>query len=384
MNFNERVKTEKAKHTALIEKKNSAKTEYNGIFTKYENPVLTRDHTPLEWRYDFDEKDNPLFIERLGINAVMNSGAIFFEGKWVLVPRIEGKDRKSFFGVARSDNGIDNFVFDDYPILFDRIGDETNLYDMRLTLHEDGWIYGIFCAESLDPESNNFEAVAAAGIVRTKDMKTFERLPNLKTVSPQQRNCVLHPEFVNGKYMIYTRPQDGFIDVGGAGGISYGFCDSMEHAEIPEEKVLAPRRYHTVYETKNGGGCVPVKTDKGWIHVVHGVRNTADGLRYVVYAIATDLNDPTKLIAEPSGYLIAPLAEERTGDVSNVVFANGGILKDDTYYLYYAASDTRLHVATFELDRLIDYVFNTGKDPLDTHNCVKQRIALIEKNMKLR
>ncbi len=382
MKFDERILIEQAKFKSLVTEKNKKTDEYNGVFDKYINPVLTRNHIPLEWRYDFNKNTNPYFMERLGVDAVFNSGAIFFEGKYVLVPRIEGKDRKSFFGVARSENGVDNFVFDKYPVQFEKIGDETNLYDMRLTIHEDGYIYGLFCAESIDPNGKNFEAVAVCGIVRTKDLKNWERLPNLKTQSPQQRNCVLHPEFVNGKYLIYTRPQDGFIDVGGAGGISYGLCESMEKAEIPFEKLMSERRYHTVYETKNGGGCVPFKTEKGWIHIVHGVRNTAAGLRYVIYAIATSLNDPTKVIAQPSGYLIAPFGKERVGDVSNVIFANGGILNGDTYYLYYASCDTRLHVATFELERIVDYVFNTPQEEFDTHSCVKQRVELIKNNLK--
>ena len=325
-------------------------------------------------------------MERLGVNAVFNSGAIELNGKFYLVARVEGNDRKSFFAVAESDNGIDGFRFWDYPILLDDVcPEETNVYDMRLTKHEDGYIYGVFCSESKDNSVNDLSAaVAAAGIVRTKDLKTWERLDNLKTLnSPQQRNVVLHPEFVNGKYAFYTRPMDDFIDTGSGGGIGFGLCDDITHAVIDEEIITSKRKYHTITEAKNGAGAVPIKTPKGWIHIAHGVRNTAAGLRYVVYAFATSLEDPTKVIAEPGGFLIAPLGEERVGDVSNVVFTNGAIARDNgDVYIYYASSDTRLHVATTTIDKLMDYVFNTPTDPLRSVKCVEQRCDFIRKNLE--
>ena len=325
-------------------------------------------------------------MERLGVNAVFNSGAIELDGKFYLVARVEGNDRKSFFAVAESDNGIDGFRFWDYPILLDDVcPEETNVYDMRLTKHEDGYIYGVFCSESKDNSVNDLSAaVAAAGIVRTKDLKTWERLDNLKTLnSPQQRNVVLHPEFVNGKYAFYTRPMDDFIDTGSGGGIGFGLCDDITHAVIDEEIITSKRKYHTITEAKNGAGAVPIKTPKGWIHIAHGVRNTAAGLRYVVYAFATSLEDPTKVIAEPGGFLIAPLGEERVGDVSNVVFTNGAIARDNgDVYIYYASSDTRLHVATTTIDKLMDYVFNTPTDPLRSVKCVEQRCDFIRKNLE--
>ena len=374
------------KYNRLIERKNQKSTFYNGVFDRYEYPVLTREHIPLTWKYDLDPETNPYFMERLGVNAVMNSGATELNGKFYLVARIEGNDRKSFFGVAESDNGIDGFRFWDYPILLpDTCKEETNVYDMRLTKHEDGYIYGVFCSESKDTSTNDLSAaVAAAGIVRTKDLKTWERLDNLKTLrSPQQRNVVLHPEFVNGKYAFYTRPMDDFIDTGSGGGIGFGLCDDIEHAVIDEEVITSKRVYHTITEAKNGAGAVPIKTEKGWIHIAHGVRNTAAGLRYVLYAFATDLNDPTKVIAEPSGYFLAPLGSERVGDVSNVVFTNGLIARDNgEVYLYYASSDTRMHVATTTVDRLLDYVFRTPEDPHRSVECVAQRCDLIRKNLE--
>jgi len=360
---------------------------YNGIYDRYEYPVLTREHIPLTWQYDINEETNPFFQERLGVNAVFNSGAIELDGKYYLVARIEGNDRKSFFGVAESDNGVDGFRFWDYPILLpDTCPEETNVYDMRLTKHEDGYIYGVFCSESKDTKSNDLSAaVAAAGIVRTKDLKTWERLPNLVTKrSPQQRNVVLHPEFVDGKYAFYTRPMDDFIDTGSGGGIGFGLCDDITNAVVDEEKMTSLRKYHTITECKNGAGAVPIKTEKGWIHIAHGVRNTAAGLRYVVYAFATDLEDPTKVIAEPSGLLIGPRGGERVGDVSNVVFTNGAIEDaDGKIYIYYASSDTRLHVAVTTKEKLMDYVFNTPTDPLRSVDCVKQRCELIKKNLEL-
>lgn len=375
------------KQEELLNRKNVKSDFYNGVYDRYEYPVLTREHIPLTWRYDLNKETNPYFMERLGINAVMNSGAIELNGKYYLVARIEGNDRKSFFGVAESDNGVDGFRFWDYPILLDdTCPEETNVYDMRLTKHEDGYIYGVFCSESKDTSVNNLSAaVAAAGIVRTKDLKHWERLDNLVTLnSPQQRNVVLHPEFVNGKYAFYTRPMDDFIETGSGGGIGFGLCDDITHAVIDEEKMTSLRKYHTITEAKNGAGATPIKTDKGWIHIAHGVRNTAAGLRYVIYAFATALDDPSKVIAEPSGLLIGPRGEERVGDVSNVVFTNGAIVNENNeVFIYYASSDTRMHVATTTLDKLVDYVFNTPKDPGRSVECVAQRCDLIKKNLEL-
>ena len=376
------------KQEELITKKNRINKEfYNGVFDRYENPVLTREHAPLFWRYDVNEETNPFFEERLGINAVMNSGAIELNGKYYLVARVEGADRKSFFAVAESDSPAEGFRFWDYPVVLpDTCPEETNVYDMRLTKHEDGWIYGVFCSESKDTKNKDLSAaVAAAGIVRTKDLKTWERLPNLVTLrSPQQRNVVLHPEFVDGKYAFYTRPMDDFIETGSGGGIGFGLCEDITHAVIDEEKMTSLRKYHTITEAKNGAGAVPIKTEKGWIHIAHGVRNTAAGLRYVIYAFATDLMDPSKVIAEPAGLLIGPRGEERVGDVSNVVFTNGAIAcENGEVYIYYASSDTRLHVAGTTLERLLDYMFNTPEDPLRSPDCVKQRCELIAKNLEL-
>ena len=377
--------SELEKYNKLIERKNIKSDDYNGIYDRYQYPVLTREHIPLHWRYDLNPETNPYFMERLGVNAVMNSGAIELNGKFYLVVRIEGNDRKSFFGVAESESGIDGFRFWDYPILLDDVcPEETNVYDMRLTKHEDGYIYGVFCSESKDTSVNDLSAaVAAAGIVRTKDLKNWERLDNLKTLrSPQQRNVVLHPEFVDGKYAFYTRPMDDFIDTGSGGGIGFGLCEDITHAVIDEEKLTSLRKYHTITEAKNGAGAVPIKTEKGWIHIAHGVRNTAAGLRYVLYAFATDLNDPSIVIAEPSGMLLGPREDERVGDVSNVVFTNGAIARDNgDVYIYYASSDTRMHVATTTVDKLIDYVFNTPKDPGRSVECVAQRCELIKKNL---
>lgn len=385
--LHQKYEEELKKYEALINRKNEVDPDfYNGIYDRYVNPVLTREHIPLTWQYDLNPETNPYFMKRLGINAVMNSGAIELNGKYYLVARIEGDDRKSFFGVAESDNGIDGFRFWDYPILLpDTCKEETNVYDMRLTKHEDGYIYGVFCSESKDTTVNDLSAaVAAAGIVRTKDLKTWERLPNLVTLnSPQQRNVVLHPEFVNGKYAFYTRPMDDFIETGSGGGIGFGLCDDITHAVIDEEKMTSLRKYHTITEAKNGAGAVPIKTEKGWIHIAHGVRNTAAGLRYVIYAFATDLNDPSRVIAEPSGLLIGPRGSERVGDVSNVVFTNGAIANEKgEVFIYYASSDTRMHVATTTVDKLIDYVFNTPKDPGRSVECVAQRCELIKKNLE--
>jgi 4-O-beta-D-mannosyl-D-glucose phosphorylase len=384
--FNKEYERQLSRYKALIYRKNEKTEFYNGIYDRWRYPVLTRQHIPLFWKYDLDPETNPYFMERLGVNAVFNSGAIYLDGKYYLVARIEGNDRKSFFGVAVSESGVDGFEFMDEPVILpDTCPEETNVYDMRLTKHEDGNIYGVFCSESKDTKTADLSAaVAAAGIVRTKDMKTWERLPNLVTKrSPQQRNVVLYPEFVNGKYAFYTRPMDDFIDTGSGGGVGFGLCDDIEHAVIDEEIITSKRKYHTITEAKNGAGATPIKTDKGYIHIAHGVRNTAAGLRYVIYAFATALDDPSKVIAEPGGFLIAPLGRERVGDVSNVVFTNGAIVNDrDEVFIYYASSDTRLHVATTTLEKLKDYVFNTPEDQLRSVDCVKQRCELIRKNLE--
>ncbi len=386
MTFQEKYVRELAKQEVLLTRKNEKTNDYNGIYDRYKYPVLTAEHAPILWRYDLNPETNPNFMERLGVNAVMNSGAIEMNGKICLVARVEGSDRKSFFAVAESESGVDNFRFWDYPIqLPDTEPDETNVYDMRLTKHQDGWIYGVFCSESKDKESNDLSAATAqAGIVRTKDLKTWERLPNLKSRSPQQRNVVLHPEFVDGKYAFYTRPQDDFISTGSGGGVCFGLCEDITNPVIcTEEVVISPRIYHTITEVKNGAGAVPIKTEKGWIHIAHGVRNTAAGLRYVIYVFATDLNDPSKLIASPSGLFIAPQGEERVGDVSNVVFTNGAVVRENGQVLiYYASSDTRVHVAETTIDKLIDYTFNTPEDPHRSADCVKQRCDLIRKNLE--
>lgn len=384
--FKELYEKQLSHYEAIVQRKNKKTDFYNGVFDRYENPVLTREHIPLTWKYDLNPETNPYFMERLGVNAVFNAGAIYLDGKYYLVARVEGNDRKSFFGVAVSDSGVDGFRFMDYPILLeDTCPEETNVYDMRLTKHEDGYIYGVFCSESKDTKSSDLSAaVAAAGIVRTKDMMKWERLPNLKTLrSPQQRNVVLHPEFVNGKYAFYTRPMDDFIDTGSGGGVGFGLCEDITNPVIDEEIITSKRKYHTITEAKNGAGAVPIKTDKGFIHIAHGVRNTAAGLRYVIYAFATDLKNPAKVIAEPSGFLIAPLGEERIGDVSNVVFTNGAVVNEkNEVFIYYASSDTRTHVATTTIDKLVDYVFNTPTDPLRSVLCVKQRCELIKKNLE--
>ncbi len=377
----------KAKQEELLSRKNRKLEEQNGVFDRWVYPVLTQAHAPVEWQYDLDADANPFFMKRLGVNAVFNAGAIQLNGKYYVVARVEGWDRKSFFAVAESDNGVDGFRFWDEPILLpDTCPEETNVYDMRVTQHEDGYIYGVFCSESKDLENADLgAAVAAAGIVRTKDLVHWERLPNLVTKrSPQQRNVVLHPEFVEGKYAFYTRPMDSFIDTGSGGGIGFGLCDDITNAVIDEEIITSRRKYHTITEAKNGAGAVPIKTDKGWLHIAHGVRNTAAGLRYVIYAFATDLVKPWEVIAEPSGFMIAPEYEERIGDVSNVVFTNGAIVDEkENVFIYYASSDTRLHVATTTIEKLKDYVFGTPSDPMRSVDCVKQRIELIRKNKQL-
>ncbi|WP_152395574.1 glycoside hydrolase family 130 protein [Paenibacillus guangzhouensis] len=373
----------------LLGRRNTKKESfYNGLYDRYTYPVLTRHHAPLYWRFDLNPKTNPYFMERLGINAVFNAGAIYLNGKYYVVARVEGLDRKSFFAIAESDTGVDQFRFWDYPVSWENDDeDETNIYDMRLVQHEDGWIYGIYCSERKDPEASPFDtssAVAQAGLVRTRDLKYWEKLPNIQTPSPQQRNVVLHPEFVDGQYAFYTRPQDGFISTGSGGGIAFGLCPDILNPVIQLETVLDEKRYHTVYEVKNGQGPAPIKTDKGWIHIAHGVRNTAAGLRYVLYVFATSLEDPTQVIAKPGGHLIAPYDEERVGDVSNVIFSNGAVVNEkNEVFIYYASSDTRLHVATTTIDQLVDYTFNTPEDPYRSLDCVRQRSALIANNLEL-
>ena len=382
--YNNRLHILKKEHESLISRKNKMIFSENGIFERYKYPILTAAHTPLEWRYDLNPETNPYLMERIGVNATMNSGAIKWNGKYLIIVRVEGNDRKSFFAIAESPNGIDNFRFWEYPIhLPDTDPSETNVYDIRLTTHEDGWIYGICCSESLDPNAapgDLSSAIAKAGIVRTKDLKSWERLPNLISQS-QQRNVVLHPEFVNGKYALYTRPQDNFIDAGNGGGIGWALIDDITHAEVKEEIIINHRHYHTIKEVKNGEGPHPIKTPKGWLHLAHGVRACAAGLRYVLYLYMTSLEDPTKIIAEPGGYLIAPVDEERIGDVSNVLFSNGWIADEDgTVYIYYASSDTRMHVATSTVDRLIDYCLHTPADGLRSAASVENICKLIEAN----
>ena len=368
----------------LISRENEKILPGNGVFERYKYPILTADHPPLEWRYDFNPETNPYLMERFGINAVFNAGAIKFNGKYLVMARVEGHDRKSFFAIAESPNGIDNFRFWEYPVqLPDLYPEETNVYDMRLTKHEDGWIYGIFCSESKDsdaPAGDLTSAIAAAGIIRSRDLKNWERLPNLVSQS-QQRNVVLHPEFVDGKYALYTRPQDGFIDAGSGGGISWALIDDITHAVVKKEIVIEQRHYHTIKEVKNGEGPHPIKTPEGWLHLAHGVRACAAGLRYVLYLYMTSLDDPSKVIAQPGGYFMAPVGEERTGDVSNVLFSNGWIADEDgTVYIYYASSDTRMHVATSTIERLIDYCRHTPEDRLRSTTSVKSIYDIIEAN----
>lgn len=385
--FEKRKQMIQHRHEALITLQNKPLFSENGIFERYANPVLTGAHAPLIWRYDFNPETNPYFMERIGVNAAFNPGAIELNGKFYLVARMEGVDRKSFFAVAESDSPVDGFRLWDHPVVMPETEEpDTNVYDMRLIRHEDGWIYGIFCTERKDPDAapgDLSSAVAQAGIARTRDLKTWERLPDLKTASAQQRNVVLHPEFVDGRYAFYTRPQDGFIEAGSGGGIGWGLSESMNPAIITSESIIDRRYYHTIKEVKNGQGPAPIKTAKGWLHVAHGVRNTAAGLRYVVYAFLTDLADPSKLLHAPAGHLIAPEGEERIGDVSNVVFINGLIARDNgDVYLYYASSDTRCHVASTTVDRLLDYVLHTPEDPLRSYACVQQRITLVDRNLQ--
>ncbi|MBR1498485.1 MAG: glycosidase [Bacteroidaceae bacterium] len=383
MNYESRKKQLFERHEALLAMKNEPVEWGNGIYERYQHPILTAEHTPLEWRYDFSEKDNPYLMQRIMMNAVLNAGAIKLGGRYLLVCRVEGADRKSFFAVAESPNGIDNFRFWDEPITMpEDIIPATNVYDMRVTQHEDGWIYGVFCAERHDDSQpgNLSAATATAAIARTKDLIVWERLPDLKSRS-QQRNVVLHPEFVDGKYAFYTRPQDGFIDTGSGGGIGWAQVEDITHAEVKEEVIINPRHYHTIQEVKNGEGPAPLKTQKGWLHLAHGVRGTADGLRYVLYMYMTALDDPTRVTAQPGGWFLVPEGGEYVGDVMNVAFSNGWILDDDGRVLiYYATADTRLHVAVSSLDRLIDYCMNTPEDGLKSGASVENIKQLIRKN----
>ena len=394
INYALRKKQLLERHEALLALKNEPEEWGNGIYEKYQRPIRTAEHTPLHWRYDFSQQDNPYLMQRIMMNAVLNAGAIKLDGRYLLVCRVEGADRKSFFAVAESANGIDGFRFWDEPITMpEDVIPATNIYDMRVTQHEDGWIYGVFCAERHDDSQpgNLSAATATAAIARTKDLKNWERLPDLKSRS-QQRNVVLHPEFIRTKtvdgkpvegkwYAFYTRPQDGFIDTGSGGGIGWALVDDIAHAEIKEEIIINPRHYHTIQEVKNGEGPAPLKTPKGWLHLAHGVRGTADGLRYVLYMYMTALDDPTRVIAKPGGWFLVPEGKEYVGDVMNVAFSNGWILDDDGRVLiYYATADTRLHVAVSTLDRLIDYCMHTPEDGLTTSASVETIKQLIRKN----
>ena len=379
-----------AAHKALIQQKNEPVLENNGVYTRYKNPIVTSKHVPLHWRYDFNAESNPHGLERIGFNATFNAGAMKWNEKYVLCIRVEGNDRKSFFAIAESPNGIDNFEFWDKPCIIPQIegNPDTNVYDMRLVKHEDGWIYGIFCTERKDPNApkgDTSSAIANAGIVRTKDLINFERLPDLISNTGQQRNVVLHPEFVNGKYALYTRPQDGFIDVGNGGGIGLGYVSDMSNPVVEDEKIIYGKIYHTIYELKNGLGPAPIKTEKGWLHLAHGVRNTAAGLRYTLYMFMTDLNDISNVTYRPAGHFMAPENNERVGDVSNVLFSNGWIVDNDgTVFIYYASSDTKMHVAVSTVAQLIDYVINSPEDKFTSAESVNTIINLIEKNQSFR
>ncbi len=386
--FEKRLQALQFTHEVLVNRPNKKEEPGNGVYDRYKYPVLTAMHTPLTWRYDLNYATNPWLMERFGINAVLNAGAIRLNGKYLVVARVEALNRKSFFAVAESANGINQFRFWDYPIRMpETVIPDTNIYDMRLVQHEDGWIYGLFCTERRDPKApagDQSAAIAQCGIARTHDLVNWERLADLKTPSPQQRNVVLHPELVGGRYAFYTRPQDSFIEAGNGGGIGFGLSDSITHAVVDQEVIVDRKIYHTVYELKNGSGPAPLKTKYGWMHLAHGVRNTAAGLRYVLYVFMTDLNDLTRVIYKPGGYFMAPEGEERVGDVSNVVFSNGWILDDDgTVFIYYASSDTRLHVATSTIDRLLDYTMNTPADEFTSAGTVDTLTRIIENNKAL-
>lgn len=384
--FDKRLSVLENEYNELSSLRNHKQNECNGIFFRYINPIITPNHTPLFWRYDLNYDNNPYLMERLGVNATFNSGAIELNGKILLIVRVEGVDRKSFFAVAESENGIDNFKFWDYPItLPETIKPDINVYDMRVVKHEDGWIYGLFCTERKDPKASpndTSSAIASCGIARTKDLITWERLDDLISYSGQQRNVVLHPKFVDEKYALYTRPQDGFIETGSGGGIGWGLTDNMEHAVVNEEIIMDNKEYHTIYEVKNGLGPAPIKTIHGWLHLAHGVRNTAAGLRYVLYMFLTDLHDPKKIIHKPAGHFLAPHKDERIGDVSNVVFSNGWVERSNgEVFIYYGSSDTRMHVATSTVDRLLDYVINSPEDGFRSATSVRTRVELIRKNL---
>ena len=384
--FKKRLKQIQSDYENLIGLKNIKIEKGNGIYNRYQYPILTADHAPFFWKYDLDNSRNPFLMERFGINGVLNAGAIQLNGKYYVIARVEGVDRKSFFAVAESDDGINHFRFWDFPVIMPETDEpDVNIYDIRVVQHEDGWIYGLFCTERKDkdaPASDKSAAIAQCGIARTRDLKTWERLKDLKTPSPQQRNVVLHPEFVNGRYAFYTRPQDSFIEAGSGGGIGLGYADSMEEAIIDAEIVIDKREYHTVYELKNGLGPAPIKTKYGWLHLAHGVRNTAAGFRYVLYLFMTDLENIATVLFKPAGYFMAPEGDERVGDVSNVVFSNGWILNEDgTVHIYYASSDTRLHVATTTIDRLIDYTLHTGADGFNSSKSVQRLTRIIEQNL---
>ncbi|MES2649347.1 MAG: glycosidase [Bacteroidota bacterium] len=380
-----RLEEIRAEHEAFINRPNTPVLRSNGVYNRYRYPILTALHTPINWRYDLNPETNPFMMERFGINAVLNAGAIKLNGRYLLVARVEGNDRKSFFAVAESPNGTDHFRFWDQPVVMPETEvPDTNTYDMRLIQHQDGWIYGLFCTERKDPAAGPGDvssAVAQCGIARTKDLFNWERLPDLKTPSAQQRNVVLHPEFVKGQYAFYTRPQDSFIEAGKGGGIGFGLAKDITCAVIEKETVIDARIYHTIYEMKNGLGPAPIKTEHGWLHLAHGVRNTAAGLRYVLYVFMTDLDDITKVTYKPGGYFIAPEGEERTGDVSNVVFSNGWIADDDgTVLIYYASSDTRMHVATSTISQLVDYAIHTPADGFRSAESVNTILQLVNQN----
>ena len=382
-----RLKELMQQHEQLLQQKNRKAASSNGIVERYVNPVVTASHAPIFWRFDLNYDTNPHLLERLGINAAFNCGAMEFEGKIVLAVRVEGVDRKSFFAIAESDNGIEGFRFWDYPVLMPETDvPDTNVYDMRLVRHEDGWIYGLFCTERKDPNAapgDLSSAVAQCGIARTKDLRNWERLPDLKTNSPQQRNVVLHSEFVDGKYAFYTRPQDDFIEAGTGGGIGWGLSEKIINAMIDKETIIDSRAYHTIKEVKNGLGPAPLKTEQGWLHLAHGVRGTAAGLRYVLYLFLCDLNEPWRMTHQPGGYFLAPEGDERVGDVSNVLFSSGWVQRDGEVLIYYGSSDTRIHVATSTVEKLLDYVINTAPDPLRSYASVEQRCDLIKKNLEL-
>ena len=385
--FESRLKWLVATHREIMERKNEPMPSENGIYERYAHPIIAREHTPLFWRYDLDEGTNPYLMERIGVNCALNPGAIEFEGKIYMMVRVEGSDRKSFFGLAVSDDGI-HFKYLDRPIVMPETENpDVNIYDIRLVKHEDGWIYGLFCTERKDPGApagDTSSAVAACGIGRTKNLVDWERLPDLKTGSAQQRNVVLHPEFIHGMYAMYTRPQDGFIETGKGGGIGFGYVKTMENAVVKGESLMECKEYHTIKEVKNGQGPAPIKTEKGWLHFAHGVRNTAAGLRYVVYAFLSDLEKPEVVTHRPGGFLIGPEGEERIGDVSNVIFCNGAVARENgDLFIYYASSDTRCHLAKTTVDKMLDYCLNTPEDPLRSYACVQERLKLINRNLEL-